>query len=325
MRLNRNRIPFLLLSAVFLLLSVGVYVPTLSAQEGGIVLTIPIPDIYRGIISEDIFDAFEAAHPGVTVSPVYISFESTYPGASLADLDAYLEGIQAYVSRADVLLVTSSNLSVEATRAGYFLNLAPLTAVDPDLNIADFIPAAWQSFQWDGGVWALPISVDVTLLIYNPGAFDEAGIAYPDPNWTIDDLANAVRTLAQRDAEGNVTIPGLTLMGGYPVLFRSLLGHGFYDATVMPELPSLADPALETIINTWVELEQEGVVGFYDDYTAVPLRVMDSFGLMDLLQSDQQESRGALLPGGTAGLTVAGFAVSGARCTRTWLMNWRNI
>ncbi len=309
MRPNRGLL--LMLSAICIVLPAAMNVPTLSAQQGGIVLTVPIPDVYRGIISEDIFDAFEAAHPGVTVSPIYISFESIYAGASPADLDAYLEGVQAYVSRADVLLVTSGNISVEATRAGYFLNLAPLTAVDPDLNIADFIPAAWQSFQWDGGVWALPASVDVTLLIYNPAAFDEAGLAYPDPNWTIDDLANAARTLAQRDAEGHVTIPGFAPMGSYTPLFRSLLGHGFYDSSTMPELPSLDDPALETIINTWVELEQDGVVGFYDDYTAVPLRLMDSFGLMDVLQSDQEEARGALLPGGTAGLTVTGFAVSG--------------
>jgi ABC-type glycerol-3-phosphate transport system substrate-binding protein len=84
------------------------------------------------------------------------------------------------VSTADVIYVDASSLTAEATQAGYFLDLMPLVMNDPGINAADFIPAAWQSFQWDNGFWALPLSTDAVILTYDPAAFDEAGLAYPN-------------------------------------------------------------------------------------------------------------------------------------------------
>ena len=54
-----------------------------------------------------------------------------------------------------------------------------------------------KSFQWDNGVWGLPVSEDVILVIYDPAAFDQAGLTYPSEAWTTDDFVNAAHKLAQ--------------------------------------------------------------------------------------------------------------------------------
>ena len=96
------------------------------------------------------------------------------------------------------------------------------------MNVDDFVPALWHSFQWDGGVWALPVSTDVITVTYDPAVFDEAGLSYPNAAWTIDDFANAARKLVQKDSAGNVTKPGLVTFGSTMYLLRALLGQGFY-------------------------------------------------------------------------------------------------
>ena len=125
-------------------------------------------------------------------------------------MDAYLDAIAEYAAAADVLYVNASRIHARTRPARAICSTsarspAPTSSLNPD----DFIPAAWNSVQWDNGVWALPVSVDATMLIYDPAAFDQAGLAYPNERWTIDDLANAARALTQYDANGNVSVPGL--------------------------------------------------------------------------------------------------------------------
>ncbi len=166
-----------------------------------------------------------------------------------------------------------------ATRAGYLLDLSPLTSTDSSLNPDDFFPAAWQSVQWDGGVWALPVSVDADMLIYDPATFDQAGLPYPNDRWTMDDLTNAVKALTQYNADGSISVPGLSTFGSTAALFRSLYGQNFYDASGNP---TFTDPALETIMTQWQDLVDGGYVG--STFTSgssnqVPMRIMGSFGL----------------------------------------------
>src|SRR5690606_31340207 len=97
--------------------------------------------------------------------------------------------------------------SVEAARAGYFMNLDPLIATDSPSDIDDFFPAIWKSAQWDDGTWYIPTSAYIDMLAYDIAAFDEARLVYPNENWTFDDFANAVRELTVYDQEGNVTVP----------------------------------------------------------------------------------------------------------------------
>src|SRR5204862_1737946 len=140
---------------------------------------------------------------------------------------------------------------------------ATLAKQDKSLNSDDFYPAIWQSFQWDNGLWALPTGAQALVLSYNPAAFDKAGLAYPNEQWTLDDLVNAIRKLAQKDADGKVTVHGIDVFPGFSdlALFRSLLSEGLYDNSTLPNTPQLDKPAVETLLDTWFKLDQEGLIG----------------------------------------------------------------
>jgi multiple sugar transport system substrate-binding protein len=189
------------------LLTVGL-MPIVSQPET--IITMAVPEWQREIYSDSLFDQFEGANPGVKVVIVPEEQRGYYLGTQMDEeqLENSFTEILSSASIADVVLASSYNLTIEATRAGAYLDLAPLIANDSDFNERDFPTAVWESFQWDNGVWAVPISVNVQLLIYDAVAFDAAGLAYPDENWTLTDLENAARELTTYDEEGNVSLPG---------------------------------------------------------------------------------------------------------------------
>ncbi|MEO8611323.1 MAG: hypothetical protein ABI690_25730 [Chloroflexota bacterium] len=301
---------------VFLLIALVTALAVIPASGVGaqdaVVLQVAVPEFMRNFLPDDTFAQFETDNPGVTVKVVYKSMDGA---SSSQDVAGYLTAVKDYVSSADVVTVQSQDLSIEATRAGYFLDLSPLTSADASLNVDDFVPALWQSFQWDGGVWALPISTDVVVVIYDTAAFDKAGLAYPSTSWTIDDFANAARKLTQYDAAGAVTTPGLMTLDNVPYLMRALLGQGFYAVGSLPDAPSFSNPTLENLLTTWSQLQTDGVLasGFSGDLNAVPLRIMGSFGLGGRgprANDGTPPPAATLLPGNVAGLSAQGFAVS---------------
>jgi ABC-type glycerol-3-phosphate transport system substrate-binding protein len=301
----------LLLTLMLILLSVS----HLSAQAS-ISLTIAVPawreDVFE---APDFFQEFENQYPGVKVV-LAPSSDNTFFTPAAFNLDEHLEAANDYVNSADVLYVTNDNLSVEATRAGLFLDLAPLAAGDIDLNTTDFLPNVLESFQWDRGLWAIPIALDVQLVIYDPAAFDAAGLPYPNDNWTLDDFANADRVLAETSADGVIIRPGFVSFGSSQLLLRSLLNRGFYDETTLLQQPRLTDPDLEALLRTWQDYYADGLLGGTPvqgsfDFAEMPLLITQQFLLSPFVGAGGSERLGALLPGGTAGLSVTAFAVSG--------------
>jgi ABC-type glycerol-3-phosphate transport system substrate-binding protein len=295
---------------VFLIIGTMLPPPALRAQDNSIIVTVAMPTFVAGRITDQVIADFEAENPGVKVKIVEDS--TSLPDPALA-LDEYYTTLEKYVSLADVLLVDANRIQPEATLAGYYLDLAPLVAEDTALNPDDFFPAAWQSFQWDKGIWALPYGMDTFVLTYDPKAFDDLGLAYPSAQWTLDDLINAAKTLVQRDSAGKVTRAGLDLFSGQAdaYLFRSLLGESLFDTSVVPYAPKLVNPTVESILTTWQELETDGTIA--RTFNEAPMSVTPIFGLiLPLLNADQEQTKreGVLLPGGTAGLDVNAFALS---------------
>ncbi|MDX1992149.1 MAG: extracellular solute-binding protein [bacterium] len=292
-----------LVTAALLLLS------TVPAAAQDIVIQIALPGFFEDLIDEELLAEFQAENPGVQVQVVETNTFSVPTGAS--DLEGHLNAVRDYVSTADVLLVSASGnfISPEATSAGYFLNLGPIANLDPQLNSADFYPATWQAFQWDQAVWGLPVSASVLLLTYDPVAFDNAGLSYPTPQWTVAEFDTAIRALAQRDANGAITTPGMSLPDNYATatFFRSVLTQGLYDTSTLPNAPRFARPDLETLADFWLDLQQEGLV--VQGEADTPLAIGSAFDLVQIT-TDRQPDEAVLLPGGFGGLDVQGFAVS---------------
>ncbi|MEZ4671076.1 MAG: extracellular solute-binding protein [Anaerolineae bacterium] len=296
---------------VIVLLMMLVILP--AAAQADTVLQVVLPNFLRPNMNDTVFQPFEDDHPGVRVEVVYTDFDILTPPLPANDLTGYLDAMEKYLSMGDVVTVQNGNMAVEGTRAGYFLDLLPLTSADINLNIDDFLPAVWQSFQWDNGLWALPVSEDVITVVYDKQIFDEKRLAYPDENWTVEDFAAAADALALRDENGKVTVPGLVTYQNEAYLFRSLVGAGFYDPNAFPDGPLLVTPLLDEVLTRANDLYEEGIVSssFDGNVGDVPFKIINTFGLLAGLGAiNQGDPQAALLPGGVAGIEAQGFAVS---------------
>lgn len=295
-----------------LILLPSTFIPLLSQSET--IITVGIPEWQRDIFDDEIFDDFEAAHPGVKVVPVYRQPSGFYysGGGDEEALNSSFDMVLEGVTEADLHWVQTSDLTIEMTRAGMFLDLTPLISDDPSFDRADFAPTVLESFQWDNGIWMVPVRVSPIMLIYNAAKFDEAGLPYPNENWTLTDLVNAADALSERDAEGEVTLPGLT---GWNIrhLVISLLGEGLIDRNVIPNEPRLNTPELQALIEEWSTLVDTEVVQAFGDFDSneVAMMIDSPYRLQGFIpQGSNQRWEGSLLPGGRAGLQVTGFAVS---------------
>ncbi|WP_119070305.1 ABC transporter substrate-binding protein [Aggregatilinea lenta] len=309
-------------------LVVTALVPAASrARAESATLVVSVPSLWEDTLTDDVLSSFETQY-GVDVVLEYTdtAFFGGGPGGGGSAIDDTLDSTAETVMAADVLYVSSSDLTPFTTAAGYYLDLSPLVSADPSMDSSDFVPAAWQSFQWDNGMWAIPLSVDVILLTYDTAAFDAAGLAYPTTNWTIDDFANAARQLTLYDADGAVDTVGLSTFSGgnnLSVLLRALLGTGVYDASVIPASPSFsANSSLQYILDVWNQMVQDGVVqggfgggggGLSGSTVAMTVSGINGYterGFNPNQETEDSTTAAVLLPGGVAGLTVQGFAVS---------------
>ncbi len=294
------------------LLTLGAFLPFASsfAQSGVVTLTLAVPDNQRDLYNDTVIPAFQTANPNVRVQ--IVSESQPNVGSAASDATAYLDAIQKLASSADVVLVRSTDISAEASRAGYYMNLQPLIDNDKQINTADFYPAILRAFQWDQGMWALPLSAQATVMSYDPAAFDKAGIAYPTTKWTIDDLITAVKALTQVDAAGKVVTPGIEIFGGNNdiPLYMSLIGKPFYDSNAIPNPPMIDQPEVTALLDKLPDLFAL-IPAQSNTFGTAPIQI-GPIQRLAFQRANDPVRKGVLLPGNHAYLSVSGVAVSSA-------------
>lgn len=273
-------------------------------------LSIAIPSFHQNFYEEAIQE-FEAQHPGVRVQIEGI--DGGTPFFYFEDTAAYLDDVATYAEMADVLLV-DAELTPEATRAGYFLDLAPLIMTDPSLNIPDFYPALWDAFHWDNSMWAIPIAGEVIGLFYNPQLFDEAGLAYPNENWSVADFAFTIQTLAQFNTDDEIVIPGLLNAGNlsnFGMLLVSMLGDDLVDDSISPSPPDFSHPDLESLMLAWGEIRNSGAMDYPPSgYNSndIPFAIGPAF--LGIGLNEATVKLPAPFPNGQIGIAPQGLALS---------------
>ncbi len=305
----RNR-TMLIIGIVLMLLTLGAMMPLLG--QGDTVITIALPPWVANAVTDDMMNGFEAQHPGVNV--VIETSEDMFFGSPGFDLEEHFTNVENYVQSADILYVQGSPISPQATQAGYILDLTPLVEGNPDFNVSDFYPAMLEAFQWDNGTWAVPIAGDVSMFVYDRIAFDEAGLSYPNANWTFADLTNAAVALTQYDENGDPVISGFPffdLQTLYTVFYPNA---PTYDTTQFPAMPDLNRPELAEFLEQYLAVEEqitpeEG--GFDFENVTLEINSLWRLGNNNFSNSErEQDWQAALLPGNRANLRVTGFAIS---------------
>lgn len=282
-------------------IGVGIVVRVMSTQtRERIQLTMSVPSFS---FNERILDAFLEEHPNIDVQ-----FTLEPPGAYYASLasgiETHLNDAQRYVENADVMFVSSTNFSLHATRAGYFLDLAPLISGDASLDVVQFDPDIWSAFQWDQGTWALPLSTRVIAFAYRPDAFDEVGLAYPDADWTLDNLQQAMNAFS--NANPGTSAPSIITFEYAHMLLRSLLEAPLYTTNGGLVEPFLETPETEALFGAWSTFVAQGQV---IEQTANPFTLPMMVVYTDVAPPGYEFT---MLPGGDVALDVQGFAINSA-------------
>lgn len=85
-------------------------------------------------------------------------------------------------------------VTLQSLRAANYTDvLIPLDdlAAKSDVDLTEFDTTALDAMKVDGKLYALPYDTGPIIMFYNKDLFDEAGVAQPEPGWTVADFEKA--------------------------------------------------------------------------------------------------------------------------------------
>jgi len=125
-----------------------------------------------------------------------------------------------------------------------FMDLTPLIQSDPSFKIDDFFPEVVKRFTRDGKIYCIPRdTAPFACVFYNKDLFDEAGIPYPNDDWTWQDLLETAKKLT-RISDGRVEQYGFYTWAWQNFVFSN--GGNLVDDVDNPTRCTLDEPkALE--------------------------------------------------------------------------------
>jgi multiple sugar transport system substrate-binding protein len=179
----------LIMVAVLLLTACGAKpsgpagIPTLSNQPTSLSFMM-WGDPAELTVWNQIVSDFEAAKPNIKVS------------VEVSDWDSYwtkLKTLLAARTPPDMFAIDAP-LYLDYQSKGVLLNLQPY--LDANKGMLDGLyPQTLQAYQTSQGYFGLPRDFQTIVLFYNKTMFDNAGLAYPNADWTWDDLRAAAKKL----------------------------------------------------------------------------------------------------------------------------------
>lgn len=148
---------------------------------------------------QKVVDQFKQKHPDFDISVLGYD-PNTYDQKLLSDVAA---------GTLPDIFVNADVYTKPFFDAGLTADLKPL-ADKSGFKLNDFDQTFLQLAEYKGKVGFLPRAADVVVTYYNKRMFDEAGVKYPDANWTYDDMLAAAEKLTKIAADGTVTQYGVT-------------------------------------------------------------------------------------------------------------------
>ncbi len=214
--------------------------PMLSRQDatGHITITFACSGAEYGVDYRQIANDFQRENPDITVNVVRMdAIQPTTWGSSLGlgwgvmlppgDNFKLAAGSDAFCS-----------FSSQDIWAGHIRDLTPFIAADADFQQQDFYPGILRSWTLNEKIYALPTFFRPKLIYYNPAVFDAAGLSYPRPEWTWDDLLEMATQLTQRTGDSTtrwgIGDSGLTLLQVRAGAELSLPANISYPNSILP-------------------------------------------------------------------------------------------
>jgi multiple sugar transport system substrate-binding protein len=130
---------------------------------------------------DQMIQIFEAAHPNITIQ------------VETAPFDNYFTKLQTLIAGGmapDIFELNYENFVTYASK-GLLLDLNPLGSSDASFDASIYYPRALEAFNYNGMQLGLPATFSTVVLYYNKDLFDQAGVAYPQEDWTWADAVEA--------------------------------------------------------------------------------------------------------------------------------------
>ncbi|HEU5089740.1 MAG TPA: extracellular solute-binding protein, partial [Roseiflexaceae bacterium] len=183
--------------------------------------------------------AFRAQHP-----EIFVNIKST-------------DTISGEITLADIAKLGDCFMTMAPSSAdvGALLDLRPLIDADTSFNRDVIPPALISTYQFDGGVYGLPYTLNLRTLTYNRTLFEQAGLPLPANNWTPQDFLQAAQALTS--GEGNQRRYGYVPLGGAQgdmLFFVNKLGGRLTSGTNLDTRPTFTDPATVAALRWYLDL-----------------------------------------------------------------------
>lgn len=107
--------------------------------------------------------------------------------------EAILAGLEP-----DVSLSVTQEVPIDLALRGQAVDLAPYIAQLDDEYMAQFSEDAWIPFQYEGGIYAMPITQDFNMMFYRSDILEELGLELPE---TWDEFYDVLRELQKNNME----------------------------------------------------------------------------------------------------------------------------
>ena len=194
-KLDVENILFGILIVMFLTITVVMGIATYSKPphppEKTLKILIPADTAY--VDAQKRFDeAYKKIHPDIMIDPIRFTWDNIWQK---------LEFMIVANIPPDVTDIEQPNLP-KFIYAGEVEPLDDWIKNDPTFDVNALLKECMDEGNWDNTQWALPSNFSPVCLWYNMDLFDEAGVPYPNRDWTQDQMIDAARKLT-RDLNGD--------------------------------------------------------------------------------------------------------------------------
>ena len=135
----------------------------------------------------DLVDQFQIEHPDIEID------------MRLPDYGPDDNEMAQVMDSADCFHSYASTLDEEAR--DFVLPMDAFFDADSSIDKDDFFASSLTSVTHQGELYGVPAYIPAMLLAYNKAVFDDAGVAYPDNDWTIDDFLAIAQAISEGEGE----------------------------------------------------------------------------------------------------------------------------
>ena len=165
-----------------------------------------------------------------------------------------LEAASTGGSAADVFWMNGPNITKYA-RGGVLMPIDEFLE-DSELDLGNYPESMVQLYNIDGKQYGVPFCFDTVGVWYNKDIFDEAGVPYPEDDWTWEEMVDIARQLTREDG----SVYGIAApVANQTAFYNTICAMGGEVISEDKKSSGYDKPETQAGIQCWVDLQKEGL------------------------------------------------------------------